>query len=403
MSAVVDIAGSCAGGCRARGSRLSGSCTACHGSLSMPVAVSCSADASSLASAAALLLALCLQPWPAAATGIAAAAPAAGGVVQEVHTNGALVLTNTSTRRVVPTVALTASPAQLAGMGSASWVGTLVQPPPSSAKTASASPAADAPTAAVPTHFVCHTSGGRVTAWVDDRLVCSTVPCEPKGRCDVGGGPESAVNGTWPKWDPIPLRPHDNHTLRVHYVRDPEVPGAPAFQLLWAASPSALAAHWEHSTHTWHDLGSRSISRQPGPHCHTASGNLRVATPTPRSRPGGARGRTDASVRTDPSGGAAAVVNARRDRAHPGAGRRGQGLGALFPERHADVDAPAGQVRAQPDALPDLDNGEARRHEAQRVFLRRHPALPVLRWRPEAERHGPRHMVGRRRLRLGGL
>ena len=163
------------------------------------------------------------------AAALAATAPdssAGQGLRQTVHTNGALVTTAGTDTRVVPTAMLTATHELRTQMWSASWVGTFVPDTNSS-------------------HFLCRTSGGRVTAWIDDRLVCTTTPCEPKGRCDVGGGHEAEVNGTWPHWDPIPLGPHTNHTIHIHFIRDQAdqayaavsptaTDDLPSFELLWA-------------------------------------------------------------------------------------------------------------------------------------------------------------------------
>lgn len=166
-------------------------------------------------------------------------APGAG-LLQTVHTNGALVQTASTDTRIVPTAALIGPDELRTTMWSASWVGTFIPDTNSS-------------------HFVCKTVGGRITAWVDDRMVCSTTPCEPKGKCDVGGGHNAEVNGTWPHWDAIPLRQAQNHTIHIHFIRDQQAATTaglsggelPSFQLLWArrlhprlVPASMVAAVW---------------------------------------------------------------------------------------------------------------------------------------------------------------
>ena len=149
------------------------------------------------------------------------------GLLQAVHTNGALVTTAAGTdTRIVPTTALTAPDGLRQAMWSASWVGTFV------------------PDTSTSGHFLCRTTGGRITAWVDDRLVCTTTPCEPKGRCDVGGGHDAEVNGTWPHWDPIPLRQAQNHTIYIRFVRDQAtaLDVLPSFEMLWARWPPTQMA-----------------------------------------------------------------------------------------------------------------------------------------------------------------
>ena len=110
----------------------------------------------------------------------------ADGLVQRVFDNSALFGVPVSLS-VVPHIAL--NQAAL----SAVWDGVLV------------------PVRSGDYHFACEHEGGHVIAWVDDRLVCATSPCE---RC-VGG--KTVVNSTHPNWLPLPLRAGHNHTVRFEF------------------------------------------------------------------------------------------------------------------------------------------------------------------------------------------